>query len=193
MYDYEEYVCKYAGNYKGVRIPEDMMRKIEAHALERVNAKLKEQHHKIDSGNELKRQITGLMGEAALEILLGIPIIDWTIGDSTNYNNPDIPGYRVGIKTVEKWKYPVILKKNYYPQIICVRKQLPDTEKTGYVFVCGLATPEVLNQYQDDELILSDALRQRGVKTGFYKFEYLKPVRTLADLEPYRIPGNNSK
>ena len=66
--------------------------------------------------------MTGLLGELALEYTLGIKFIDWSIGKSADYHIPDIPGYKVGIKTVEYGKFPIIFKKNYYPQIICVVK-----------------------------------------------------------------------
>ena len=105
-------------------------------------------------------------------------IIDWTIGNSDRYNVPDIEEYKVGIKTVEKGKYPVIFKKNEYSQIICVR----DDVIPNLVFICGLATADVLNKYQDDNLILNPKLRSRGVKTGFYGFEYLKEINSVADL-----------
>ena len=109
---------------------------------------------------------------------MGIPIIDWSIGNSDFYNNPDIPGYKVGIKTVERNKYPIIFKNNMYPQIICIKSIQCD----NLVFVCGLATKEVLNEYQDDNLILDENLRKRGTKTGFYGFSHLLPVRSLDDL-----------
>lgn len=122
------------------------------------------------------------MGEAALEKILGIPIIDWTIGDSDKYHIPDIPGYKIGIKTVEYGKFPIVFKHNYYPQIICI----VDTKKVGNVYVCGMASVEVLNTYQDDSLIIDDKLRSRGTKTGFYGFDFITPIESLDDLEPYK-------
>lgn len=39
-----------------------------------------------------------------------------------------------------------------------------------------MATSNVLNNYQDDDLILDPNLRARGTKTGFYGFEQLVPI-----------------
>ena len=98
------------------------------------------------------------------------------------YYIPDIPGYRVGIKTVERDKFPIIFKDNSYPQIICIKS----TKYNNLIFVCGLATSNVLNNYQDDDLILDPNLRARGTKTGFYGFEQLVPIKSLNDLSTYK-------
>lgn len=98
------------------------------------------------------------------------------------YHVPDIPGYSVGIKTVEYGKFPLIFKKNDYPQIICIL----DPSHYGTVLVCGLATADVLNKYQDDDLILDSKLKARGTKTGFYGLEHLLHIESLNDIDPYK-------
>ena len=181
-YDYESYVTNYSSNFKRVIIDPKYLEKIKELAEKIVRKKMTESHNLVDHNQEIKRFTTGLMGEAALENLLGIKIIDWTIGDSASYHYPDIPGCKVGIKTVEKGKFPIIFKDNWYPQIICIRSDRFD----NLVFVCGLATPKVLNECQSDELILDPNLRRRGTKTGFWGFSNLIHIDSLADLEAYR-------
>lgn len=165
--NYDECVTKYSDSFVRVVLDPGYVSRIQNFVTELVEAKSKEDHHKIDSNKEVKRFTTGFLGEAALEKLFGIPIIDWTIGYSGLYHIPDIPGYRVGIKTVERDKFPIIFKDNSYPQIICIKS----TKYNNLIFVCGLATSNVLNNYQDDDLILDPNLRARGTKTGFYGFE----------------------
>ena len=166
-----------------VEIDEAFQRRITDFAKKLITVKKNEIQHKNDNQKELKRFSTGFLGEAALEKVFNLSIIDWTIGeDSSTYHVPDIPGYNVGIKTVEYGKFPIIFKKNRYPQIICVA----DPDKSGTVYVCGLATVDVLNTYQSDDLILDPRLRARGTKTGFYGFEHLVHVSTIDDLEPYK-------
>ena len=53
------------------------------------------------------------------------------------------------------------------------------------IFVCGLATTDVLNNYQDDNLIIDPNLRARGTKTGFYGFSELTPIQSIKDLTQY--------
>lgn len=179
---YEEYVVKNANSFIRVSIDPEYVTKIEQFAKKIAEAKSKEIHHKKDSYNEIKRFTTGLMGEAALEKLLGIDIIDWSIGSSNRYHVPDIPGYKVGIKTVERDKFPIIFKENYYPQIFCIRNKI----RKNLVFICGLATCDVLNTYQDDSLIIDPRLRARNTKTGFYGFDKLIPIHSLDDLAEYK-------
>ena len=179
---YSRYVTANENKFLKVAIDPDYVKKIHNFVTSLVIAKSQEQHHKIDSYNETKRFTTGFMGEAALESLLGIDIIDFSIGSSNLYHVPDIPGYKVGIKTVEYGKFPIIFKNNYYPQIICIKSQ----EYMNMVYICGLATKEVLNKYQSDELIIDPHLRSRNTKTGFYGFDQLIPIYSLADLALYR-------
>ncbi len=165
-----------------VDVEEAFQKRIRSFAEAISEAKAEEEHHKKDHYNEVKRFSTGYLGEAALEKLFDMKIIDWTIGESAIYHVPDVPGYSVGIKTVEYGKFPIIFKKNYYPQIICV------THPTQYgtVYICGLGTPNVLNKYQSDDLILDPNLKKRGTKTGFYGFEYLEHIESLSDIEKYK-------
>ena len=89
---YEEYVSKYSDNFKRIVIDDEYAERIKEFANRIVKKKATEDIHSVDNGQELKRFTTGLMGEAALEKLFKMDIIDWTVGDSKNYNHPDIPG-----------------------------------------------------------------------------------------------------
>ncbi len=176
---YDDLVGRYSDNFVRVRVPEDKVEKINALVDSIVEQKQKENIHQIDGNKERKRFFNGLLGEAAIEKLLGIDIIDWSVGDSKNYNYPDVKIFGVGIKTVEKGKFPVIPKRNDYSQIICI---VSDTIK-NLVFVCGLATVDVLNDKQSDTLLWDKQLASRGVKTGFYGFDKLKKVLCIDDLK----------
>lgn len=122
--------------------------------------------------------MTGLIGELAIERLLGINFIDYEQQEnqthSKYFNTPDLEraGYKVGVKTVEYGKVPLIPSYNNYSQIICIR----DTPKS--VLICGVATPDILNTFQDESLVLSKKLKElndkkrsrnntKNIKTGF--------------------------
>ena len=176
---YEDLVTRYAGNFVAVIVPQEKIEKIRWLVYDIIQKKKNEEHHNIDYGHEAKRFFTGLLGEAAVEQLLGVDIIDWSAGDSAEYAHPDIKQLGIGIKTVERNKFPIIFKKNWYGQIICIRSD----KRKDAVFVCGLATPEVLNRFQSDLLILSKNLYGRDVKTGFYGFHKLKRITKLEDIQ----------
>lgn len=179
MFDYNDLVVKYSDSFTRVLIPQEKVERIKTLATNIVLKKLSESHHQVDSAKEFKRFFTGLMGEAAVEQILDLDIIEWTAGNSKNYNHPDISKYNIGIKTVERNKFPIIFKNNTYEQIICVLSdKIPNL-----VFVCGLASVPVLNIYQSDDLILSPNLKARGVKTGFYGFQYLQSFSNKEEFE----------
>jgi len=144
-----------------------------------IKKKTSESHHTIDSFNEAKRWRTGIGGELALEQLINEPFVDLTIGDSKDYHTPDLLklGLSVGIKTVEYGKYPVIFKNSKKPEIIILK-----LSENSYS-ILGLATVEVLNTHQDDNQILSPALRARGTKTGFVGLHKLKQFNSIDELK----------
>ena len=143
-----------------------------------VAKKMSEAHHKIDFGNEAYRWRTGMGGELALEQMLGKPFVDLSIGSSDDYHVPDLSklGLEVGIKSVERGKYPVIFKRSTKPEIVILR--LADDTFS----ILGLALVEDLNRYQDDSQILSPALRTRGTKTAFTGLHRLKKFNNLDEL-----------
>ena len=163
-------------------LPEELQ-KIDNFVTQVIQAKQQEKHHKIDDKNEYKRFFTGMMGEYAVEKILGQKFVDWSIGDSAIYNVADLNalGINIGIKTVEIGKYPIIHKEAERPEIICIKR------RDNLIIICGLATIDVLNTYQDDSLVLSPYLRRRGVKTGFNGFEHLIGFSTLEDLKKYSV------
>lgn len=181
MRNYNDEVLKCKDNMIYIDLDDATLCKIDDFVRRVIAVKVSEQHHRVDFGQEYKRFHTGMMGECAIEQLFGIRFIDWSIGNSNTYNVADLKalGLNVGIKTVEVGKFPIIHKVAHRPELICIKR----TEKR--VILCGLATISVLNSCQDDSLVLSQALRQRGTKTGFYGFDKLLKVCSLSDVEKY--------
>lgn len=168
---YKNIVGRNKNKYIKVVISDQMINQIKELVQKVIDIKINECHHKVDHNKEFERFYTGFLGEAAIEVILNTnKIIDWSCGNSNTYNVPDLNrlGLNIGIKTSEIYKFPVISKRNTYPQIINIRY--------GYntIFVCGIADVQVLNTYQNDSLILSPYLRQRNTKTGFWGFDFLK-------------------
>lgn len=178
MKRFEDYFLPIQDSCPVITIPKEIEDKIDQFVDRLIQSKRKEFIHIIDGGSEKKRWKTGISGEIAVEMLLGIEFVDWTIGESKNYNCSDLSacGLDVGIKTVEYGKFPIIHKNSKRPEIIVVKKG-------NLYYICGLAPTHVLNTHQDDNLVLSPKLRARNTKTGFYGFQYLIPFRTFKELE----------
>lgn len=150
-----------------------------------VQAKTYETSYRKDSLSLLKRYVNGFKGEAAVGKHLGIPIINPGVGAAIDFDDPDIPGYRIGIKTVDYENFPVIPKNNVYPQIICICHP----NANNIVYICGLADVSTLNTFQHDDLLLDPNLKAKGTKTGFWGFSQLKEV-SKDTIEPYKLCTN---
>jgi hypothetical protein len=176
---YDTHVLPYMTRFTKINIEQSKIDLIKELVKNVVKEKAKEYHHVVDGKKEEKRFFTGFIGEAAIENLLGIAIIDWRVGVSQKFFIPDLSGHNVniGIKTVEWGKFPIIFKSSHGPEIINIK--LSDTE----VLVCGFASVKCLRLYQSDDLILSPLLKAKGTKTGFFGFNELKQFRTLDELK----------
>lgn len=176
--EYKRLIVPFAENKPRITIDDDKITGINNLVNEIVKAKLSEAHHRCDHGSEYKRFYTGLLGEAAMEKYFGIDIIDKTVGDSKKYNVADLSsiGLNIGIKTVEIWKFPIVHKVVERPELINIRRD----DKTVVFF--GYATKEVLSKFQNDDFILSNALRARGTKSAFWGFSELIPIKTMDEL-----------
>lgn len=164
-----------------ITVERERQLKINSFIEEAVVAKRKEQHHKVDNWGERKRMYTGMLGENALEQYLGVDFIDWSVGDSNYYNRPDLEslGLKIGVKTVEQFKFPVIHKRVEKPEIILIRM----AKSPNQIILCGYASVDVLKEYQDDNLIKDPNLRKRGTKTGFNGLHMLHSFRSLDELK----------
>jgi len=178
---YEEKFEPYKEFFEEITIPKYKITMLENFARSVIEEKSKEEHHIIDNDSEYKRFYTGMLGELAVEEYLGILFVDLSIGNSRKYNNADLKsiGLKLGVKTVEYGKLPVVNKNPQYPEIINIKI---DYNK---VFICGVATISVLEKYQDDNLILSKKLRERNVKTGFYGLDCLIPISCFKQIKKY--------
>lgn len=141
-------------------------------------AKSTEHIHQIDNEQEIKRYMTGFSAELALEKMLGVKILDTSLGKSENYNHADLKenGINIGIKCAHYGNYPVVFKKPYNAEIVTVLRG-------NKVYVCGVATVQTMLDYADDNLILNAKFRARGVKSGFYGFDKLIPFSNLDELK----------
>ena len=176
MITYEKYVKPFSGKFHLIKIEQESIDKLNGFLNDLIELKKKESHHIIDFKSHFKRYYTGFLGEIALEQFLGIDgIVDWTIGNSDKYHTPDLKsiGLNIGVKTVNYGAFPIIFDQSYNPEIIMIKW------KENYIYICGLATKKVLNEFQSKELILDKNLREKGTKTGFYGFSELVQFQNL--------------
>ena len=170
-------------------LTEEQIKKLDDFAKRISVAKLNEDEHKTDNGSEVVRWSTGIGGEIAVGNFLGMDFADLTIGKTSEYEVSDLIKLKlhVGVKTSEKYKFPIIKNYSKEPEIICIKKN-----KNTFI-ICGLAMPNILNTYQSDEYIIADKLKAKGTKTAFYGFRYLKPFSSYEELKKLVDDFNNGK
>jgi hypothetical protein len=162
-----------------VFVPTRTIERIQTELLDKVVAlKLTEPGHEDDYRNERKRWLTGLSGEAAMEIMINKSLIDWDAKDSRQFNSPDLRkvGLNIGIKTVEEGKMPLIKKIPKYPEIILIKRSMND------FLVCGLAPEQLMVDNQSDIYVLDPNVIKKNWKTAFTGFGGLRPFKDWASL-----------
>lgn len=142
-----------------------------------LKVKLQEDEHKRDGDQEMKRWMTGRLGEMGLETFLGASFTDWSVGLSWKYDVSDLGriGVSAGVKTASWGNYPTVPQDPRHKEVILV---LEGTD----VHICGLAKQSVMMMYSDDNLIMNPKLRAKGTKTGFYGFSELLRFDDLEEL-----------
>ena len=176
-------------NMIAITLTDEELERIDKFAKAKAQAKYGEYNHIDDDDDEYKRSFTGMLGEVALEKHFGVNFVDWSIGNSSNYNVSDLIhiGYKIGIKTVEFGKLPVVYKKSYYPELICVRRD------QHTIILCGLAMQNVLDNNLDIKFVLSRKLRNAGRKSAFTGFDKLIKIDKLTDLDPYNTYNKDKR
>lgn len=178
---YQQRVSNHASNFIKVVLNPLELKYITDTANAIARSKLSETAYKKDGASVVKRYINGLKGEAAVGKFLKMQIINPDVGVSIDFDYPDIPGYGVGVKTVDFGHFPIIPKANKYPQVICICHP----SRAEIVYICGLANVDTLNKYQHDDLILDPNLKAKGTKTGFWGFASLETL-SLTAIEPFK-------
>ena len=138
---------------------------------------MEEAAHKRDNKSHFKRHFTGILGEAALENYLQIPIIDYTISHSSNHNHADLKrhGINVGIKTIEYSKFPLVEIGAKRPEVILIKKQ-----NEPLFWLCGVFMPDDLRKYSNTSLIWDQNI---VTKTCFYAIDKGIMFTTLEELK----------
>lgn len=180
---YAEWVDPYCKDAPIITVPQAKIVKIKEFVIKLAQAKASEEHHKSDPKATGKRNITGHLAEAAVEELLHAEFMDFTIGDSKRYAVSDLKklGLDCGVKCVTREtvggvdSFPVISRHQRKSEIITLKL----SDET--IMICGVASPETLKKYQDDDLVRNKDMSIR--KTGFYGFHELKSFNNLDELK----------
>lgn len=176
--DYTTLVSPIVKNFPKVYLDSFIETKVKDLAKLIAEKKKSESSYNQDFNNLEKRFITGLLGEAALEQLLSVSIIDWEVGDSNKYDVGDLNkiGIDCGVKTVEHGKFPLIHANTARDEIVIIKH--PTELK---FIICGVYKKEILRKYQSRDLVVDPLVRQS--KTAFYGIPFGIIFKNLIDLK----------
>lgn len=168
---------KNRSTYSFVRVTKEELQEVRKFTDDVVVRKDQEVGYRIDRYQKKKRFGTGFSGETAVGKLIGRTFTDLSVGESRQFNVPDLSelGLNVGVKTVEMGKFPLVLKYPRNPEIIVVKDG-------DYHYICGIASVATLKACQDDRLVLSASCLQEGRKTAFYGLDQLVPFSNFEEL-----------
>lgn len=143
------------------------------------------------------RWFVGLVGEYAVsKVLLNwgliseMPSFKLQEGFSANYDTADLLkcGFNLGCKTSTMGRCTKVKEICKYSEVICVYDKYQNV-----VYICGIASTEVLGRYSDLDLIEDEIVRRKAGtvcgKTGFNRYDKLIPftkenvLRYKVDLE----------
>lgn len=167
-------------------------------------SKKDEKAYQEDGIGIAKRYFTGLVGEyAAVKVLNAWGLskrynFNQSVGASYDFNIPDLVeyGFGVGCKTCGYGRNVKVKENEVYPEIISVYvddNKVKTENIEAVVYICGIATPEVLNAYSSPDLITEDIIHNKDgkvtAKVGFDRLDKLM-VFTPENIMKYKSKLN---
>lgn len=150
--------------------------------------------YSLDNWGISARWFVGLVGEYAVsKVLLNwgliseMPSFKLQEGFSSVYDTADLLkcGLNLGCKTSTVGRVIKVKEICKYSEVVCVYDKYQDT-----VYICGIATKEILEKYSDLDLIEDEVIRRKAGtvagKVGFNRFDKLVPF-TKENVEGFRV------
>jgi hypothetical protein len=137
----------------------------------RCSAKSDELIYIKDPTQKAKRIMTGDLGElVACKVLEYKAVPDLRIGNTSQFNHPDLKSLGLGVKCVNAPLAHMINRNINHPQILI-------TIDGDHAIIHGVFSPEVLKSNLDDSLIKTKASLER--KSGFNRYDLGKPLDSI--------------
>lgn len=180
MKDFLEEIFSHKANFTQVKIGYSDRKKIQESALTLLNLKDFGQLRDRYEGEMFYRRFTReLMSEIALEKFLGIKFINWA-AKSKLRDFPNRLVYEnliVGITPLDFAEYPILIDEEItLPQIFCIKKG------EDSVYICGVATKEILLNNRKDISSLPMALGKKVVFTGIKHLVKFDSIQSLEEI-----------
>ncbi len=181
--------------YKEVCITDEEFKALDEFAWKVAEYKKKEQAETYKDKSVVWMHNTFLIGICAEWCVLkhtnhSWDVLDIGIGRVKSFIEPDLryAGLPFGVKTAKIGNPQMVYPDHKQDEIICNAKPYyGKTAETGEhiitriwkIYICGIATAEVIRKYQSPDYILNQNIKQSEIKNGFYGYDYLEPLTDL--------------
>lgn len=180
-------------NFVEITIPKFVFDKIKEFSQKVADVKVEEGHREYSDKDKtylFNNFVVGVCCEyAALRFIDKEYLLDLGIGRVRDFNLADLrfAGLDIGVKASKIGNAPLVYKNPKRDEIICCctpkfRKDEYDcwiVDNISSVYICGLATVEVLKKYQDINFLIDKESSQASYKSGFYGYSHLKSPQEL--------------
>ena len=176
MKDFIKHIISERSNFINIVLNYKDIKNLEGSVLKTLQLKNTFQlNDRLDGVSFFKKFSRKVSGVIAIEKLLNIKFLDWhKINPATYQPIINFEGKKIEVVTFHMQTFPKIAINNKTPNIFVMQA---DKRKFS---VCGFASTEILNKYQDINL-MDDYLAKNT--TAFYGFKYLIKVTNVNDLK----------
>jgi hypothetical protein len=188
-------------NYNSVHLSKEEMKPLEELALKIEQAKKSESGYINDGEGIYFRHIYGLYAERAVEKMFNINFIDYTVGNSSNYDHGDLTNAgcpHVGVKALLVNKNEEKFHKVSRAAIKCeILVFIEKAEDGGVVcYIPGIYTPDVLRNYNTRDGVDENITATKGNFYGISEYKKItnyNHIKYYNDAVPNWLEKNNIK
>jgi len=187
--------------YNSVHLSKKEMKPLEELALKIEEAKKSESGYTNDGEGIYFRHIYGLYAERAVEKMFNINFIDYSVGDSSNYDHGDLTNAgcpHVGVKALlinkNEDKYHKVSRAAIKCEILVFVEKNDDGEMTCYI--PGIYTPDVLRNFSTRDGVDENITATKGNFYGISEYKKIanyNHIKYYNDAVPNWLKKNNIK
>lgn len=184
---YKEWVLPYLKDFEIVMLSKEEVEDVKQFALQLEEAKKSEPNYKKDGEGIYYRHLNGLYAEKAIEKKFGVRFIDYTIGESSKYDDGDLKNAgcsHIGVKGVvlnySEEPFHLVNRVATKSEILVFLEKLSNGDIKCYI--AGLYTPDVLRKYNTRIGVKDEICITKGY---FYGIGEYKKINSYNHIKKY--------
>jgi hypothetical protein len=190
---YKEFVIPYLKDFDVVMLSKQEVEDVKKFAIDLEEAKKSEPGYITDGEGIYYRHLNGLYAEKAVEKKFGVRFIDYSVGQSSKYDDGDLKNAgcsHVGVKGVmlnyQEEPFHLVMRAAIKCEILVFLEKLSNGDIKCYI--AGIYTPDVLREY-NTRVGVKDNINVN--KAYFYGIQKYKKIPNYNYIKQYndQIPG----